>query len=247
MINFIGEMDHNLRYKIFFIGDSIATIDFGNVIDEEINRRSIALFNYLTQHPVEGMIEAIPAYSSVTIYYDVALLRKKIGQQKKVYEWLQSELQKLMRLDFTNSPFETRLVRIPVCYENEFGIDLQWMAEQKSISQEEIIQIHSSKRYRVYMIGFLPGFAYMGEVDDQIATPRKKQPRPVVPGSVGIAGKQTGVYPLYSPGGWQIIGRTPLKMFDKNKDELCLLRAGDYVEFFAITRDEFENYQGGSI
>lgn len=97
------------------------------------------------------------------------------------------------------------------------------------------------------MLGFLPGFAYMGEIDDQIAIPRKKQPQPVVAGSVGIAGKQTGVYPLNSPGGWQIIGRTPLKMFDKNKTEPCLLRAGDYVEFFAITKDEFENYQGGRV
>jgi inhibitor of KinA len=247
MINFIPGMQHNPPYKIFYISDSAVTIDFGNVIDEQLNKRAIAVFNYLTRNPLVGMIEAIPAYSSVTIYYDVVLLRKKIPQPRKIYEWLQGELHKLMRLEFTDAPAAADPVRIPVCYEKEFGMDLQWMAEQKSISVQEIVRIHTSRRYRVYMLGFLPGFAYMGEVDDQIAIARKKQPQPVVPGSVGIAGKQTGIYPLNSPGGWQIIGRTSLKMFDKHSDELCLLKAGDYVEFFTVTKDEFENYQGGSV
>jgi inhibitor of KinA len=243
MINFIREMKDNGPYKIFFISDSAATIDFGNVIDEQINTNVITLFNYLLQHRLDGMIEAIPAYSSLSVYFDFNLLRKKIPQQKKVYEWIENELHKLMRFDFTGHEAEKNLVRIPVCYEGEFAIDLHSIAMQKNISIQEIIHLHSSGKYRVYMLGFLPGFAYMGEVEERIAVRRKIEPQPILAGSVGIAGKQTGIYPLNSPGGWQIIGRTPLKMFDKNKTESCLLQPGDSVEFYSITGDEFENYQ----
>ena len=242
MINFIQEMKDNGSYKIFFISDSAATIDFGNTIDEQINTNVITLFNYLLQHPLEGMIEIIPAYSSLSVYFDFNWLRKKIPPQKKVYERIENELHKLMRHDFINAPAEKNLIRIPVCYENEFAIDLQSIAHQKGLSPQEIIGLHSSKQYRVYMLGFLPGFAYMGEVDEKIAVPRKKEPQPILAGSVGIAGRQTGIYPLNSPGGWQIIGRTPLKMFEQNKIEPCRLKAGDYVEFYSITKDEFENY-----
>ena len=242
MINFIQEMKDNWSYKIFLISDSAATIDFGNIINEQINTNVITLFNYLLQHPLEGMIEIIPAYSSLSVYFDFNLLRKKIPPQKKVYKWIENELNKLMHHDFINVPTEKNLIHIPVCYEDEFAIDLQSIVHQKGISPQEIISLHSSKQYRVYMLGFLPGFAYMGEVDEKIAVPRKKEPQPILAGSVGIAGKQTGIYPLNSPGGWQIIGRTPLKMFEQNKIEPCLLKAGDYVEFYSITKDEFENY-----
>ena len=234
-------------YKIFFIGDSVATIDFGNIINEEINKKAIAIFHYLSGHPLAGMVEALPAYSSVTIYFDVPLLRKKISPQKKASEWTTTELHKLMLSDFATEDAEKSLVRIPVCYEKQFANDLQWIADQKNVSTEQVIHLHNSKQYRVYMLGFLPGFAYMGEVDEQIAVPRKPQPQPIWAGSVGIAGRQTGLYPLNSPGGWQIIGRTPLRMFDKDRDELCLIKAGDYVEFYSITEDEFENYQSRSI
>jgi inhibitor of KinA len=243
MINFIGEMEAGSPYKIFFIGDSVVTIDFGNIIDERINKKALALFNYLSRNPLQGMIEALPAYSSVSIYYDIALLRKKISSQKKVYEWIRVELEKLMRIDLTGMQIAGNFVRIPVCYENEFAPDLYWLAGQKNISPEEVVRLHTSKRYRVYMLGFLPGFAYMGEVEEKIAIPRKPQPQQITAGSVGIAGKQTGIYPLNSPGGWQIIGRTPLKLFDKDKNGPCLLSAGDQVEFYLITKDEFENYQ----
>jgi inhibitor of KinA len=234
-------------YRIFFIGDSVATIDFGNVIDEQINKKAIAIFHHLCEYPLLGMIEALPAYSSVTVYFDVPLLRKKISPQKKVYEWITKELHKLMLNDFLHSPVEEKLLRIPVCYESEFADDLAWIAEEKKISAEQIVRVHSSKKYRVYMLGFLPGFAYMGEVPEEIAVSRKPQPQSVLAGSVGIAGKQTGIYPLNSPAGWRIIGRTPMQMFDKNKPGLCLLNAGDQVEFYPITQDEFNNYQVGSF
>ena len=234
-----------LPYKIFFISDSAVTLDFGNVIDEEINKKITALFIYLSQHPIGGMIEAVPAYSSITIYYDLPLLRKKILSKKTVHKWIQNELDKLLQNDFEGIHAGAGLVHIPVCYEGEFGPDLESIAQNKGITVEDIVRLHTSKQYRVYMLGFLPGFAYMAEVEEQIEMPRKAQPQPTVAGSVGIAGKQTGIYPLSSPGGWQIIGRTPLKMFDKEKNEPCFLKAGDNVKFYSITKNEFENYQGG--
>ena len=234
-------MENSASYKIYFVNDSAAAIDFGNVIDKDINAKAIALFNYLTQHPIEGMIEAIPAYSSVSVYFDIPALRKKISSHKNAYEWIQDKLNQVMLNEFTGLETIPDLIRIPVCYDDEFANDLPWMAEQKNLTREEIVHLHSSRQYRVYMLGFLPGFPYMGEVDKRIVVPRKPEPQAILAGSVGIAGKQTGIYPLNSPGGWQIIGRTPLKMFNKNNIEPCLLKAGDAVEFYSITIDEF-NY-----
>jgi inhibitor of KinA len=192
------------------------------------------------------MIEAIPAYSSVSVYFDIAGIRRKISSHKKVYEWIRDKLNEVMLNEFEGFKTTSGVIRIPVCYDNGFAIDLPWISKQKNLSPEEIIRLHHSRQYHVYMLGFLPGFSYMGEVDEKIIVPRKPEPQPISAGSVGIAGKQTGIYPLNSPGGWQIIGRTPLKMFDKNKPELCLLKAGATVEYYPITRDEFENYQSGS-
>jgi len=234
-------METSASYKISFVNDSAAAIDFGNVIDKEINAKAIALFNYLTQHPIEGMIEAIPAYSSVSVYFDIPALRKKISSHKKVYEWIQNKLNEVMLNEFTGPETIPDLVRIPVCYDDEFANDLRWIAEQKKLTREEIVDLHCSRQYRVYMLGFLPGFPYMGEVDEKILVRRKPEPQAILAGSVGIAGKQTGIYPLNSPGGWQIIGRTPLKMFNKDNIEPCLLKAGDAIEFYSITIDEF-NY-----
>jgi len=230
-------------YKIFPLGDSALTIDFGNVINEEINKKVISLFNYLQQHPLNGMIEAIPAYSSLTIFYNVFLVKQKNSDDTTAYEFMKSNAEEFLLKNIEVDAGASNIIRIPVCYDDEFGIDLKWMSDQKNISTEEIIQIHCSKNYRVYMLGFLPGFAYMGEVDEKIVVPRKPQPQKIVAGSVGIAGRQTGIYPMNSPGGWQIIGRTPLKLFDVNRSGVCLLKAGDEVEYYSITKDEFENYQ----
>ena len=232
-------MENSASYKIYFINDFAASVDFGNVVDKEINAKALALFNYLNQQPLEGMIEAIPAYSSVCVYFDIHSLRKRISSHKKVYEWIQNKLNQVMLNDFTRFETTSDLVRIPVCYDSEFAIDLPWVAEQKNLTREEIIHLHISGKYRVYMLGFLPGFSYMGEVDEKIVVPRKPEPRPILAGSVGIAGKQTGIYPLNSPGGWQIIGRTPLKMFNQDSNELCLLKAGDSVEFYSVANEEF--------
>jgi len=236
-------MENSASYKIYFVNDSAAAIDFGNVIDKGINAKAIALFNYLTQHPIEGMIEAIPAYSSVSVHFDIPALRKKISSHKKTYEWIENKLNQVMLNEFTGLETIPDLIRIPVCYGDEFAIDLPWIGQQKNLTREEIVYLHSSRQYRVYMLGFLPGFPYMGEVDERIFVRRKPEPQQISAGSVGIAGRQTGIYPVNSPGGWQIIGRTPLKMFNKDNIDPCLLKAGDAVEFYSITGEEFDYIQ----
>jgi len=229
-------------YQIFPLGDSAITLDLGNVINEAVNRKVTALFHHLQKKPFDGMIEAIPAYSSLSIYFDVISLKKKV-KEKTVYEWLKQELEKILNQDIPIVNETARLVQIPVCYEKVLAPDLESLAFAKNINVEEVIHLHTSRTYLVYMLGFLPGFSYMGEVDERIETPRKLEPVPVVEGSVGIAGKQTGIYPLDSPGGWQIIGRTPMKIFDAGRENAILLGTGDEVQFYSISKDEYENYQ----
>lgn len=231
-----------LPYRIYSLGDAAITIDFGNCINETINKEVISRFNQLQQDPLPGMIDAVPAYSSLTIYYDVVLLKKKVLPEQTVYEWLKKQIENKLQQPAGQTSDKKRTMKIPVCYDEEFAIDIKQLAEAKNISTEEVVQIHTSKEYRVYMLGFLPGFAYMGELDERIMMPRKPQPAKITAGSVGIAGRQTGIYPLASPGGWQIIGRTPLKLFNGNSDEPALLKAGDTVQFFSISRNEFENF-----
>ena len=230
-------------YRIFSLGDSAITLDFGNTINEAINKEIIARFYQLTEEPLRGMIEAVPAYSSLTVYYDVFQLRKLVPAEQTVCEWITGQLEKRIQGFLPENNLSSRIITVPVCYEKEFAPDIEEMARIKNLSVAEVIRIHTSKTYRVYMLGFLPGFAYMGEVEKKIEMPRKLQPgKKVEAGSVGIAGRQTGIYPLVSPGGWQIIGRTPLKLFDATKKEPTLLKAGDRVQFTSISKNEFENY-----
>ncbi len=229
-------------YRIFPLGDAAVTIDFGNVIDDTINQKVLALFYQLSNDPLQGMIETIPAYSSITVCYDIYNTSKKKPAGKTVYEFISEQLHLRLQQPVPEKETASELITIPVCYEKEFAPDMEHLAGEKNITMEEVIHIHTSKQYRVYMLGFLPGFSYMGEVDDKIAMPRKTQPVNVAAGSLGIAGKQTGIYPLASPGGWQIIGRTPLKLFNAEKETPTLLKAGVTVQFISISKNEFENY-----
>lgn len=229
-------------YHIYPLGDAAITVDFGNRIDPGINREVIARFNDWRNRPLYGMIELIPAYSSLTLHYDILAVRKKAGTDT-AQQWIKKQVEERLREPVSPGTGQERIVRIPVCYEKEFAPDLLRLAGAKDLSVEEVIALHTARTYKVYMLGFLPGFAYMGEVEDKIAMPRKPQPANVPAGSVGIAGKQTGIYPLASPGGWQIIGRTALKLFDRDKEEPALFKAGDNVEFYSITKKEFEEMQ----
>lgn len=233
-------MSHN-SYTIISLGDSALTIDFGNVIDISINKEVISLYHLIKAAPWFGVKDIVPAYSTLTVHYDVvAVLKSNFGVS--AFDAMKKKLEGLL-LQKISVAKPSRSIKIPVCYAHKYALDLQEITMQTNLSFGEVVQIHTSRKYRVYMVGFLPGFAYMGEVDERIAVPRKKEPRlKIEEGYVGIAGKQTGIYPLTSPGGWQIIGRTPLKLFDKEKEDPVLFAAGDEALFFSITEDEFENY-----
>ena len=228
-------------YHISSLGDTALLIDFGNKIDENINKEVIARARQLKES-LTAIVEVVPAYSSVSVYFDLFKLKKQTPKNKLVYEHLKEAIEQLLLQPLPQEEQEQSLIKIPVCYEPEFAIDIHSVASKNNLSAEEVIALHVSKVYRVYMLGFLPGFSYLGEVDEKIATPRKPKPQPVTAGSVGIAGKQTGIYPLASPGGWQIIGRTPLKIFDANAEVPALLKAGARVQFFSITANEFTDY-----
>lgn len=235
-------MKYKTDYRIFPLGDSAITVDFGNFIDEDINQNVLAWYHQLTNDPIEGVIELVPAYSSLTLHYDMLLVSRNIPKGQQVYGWMCKELERRLQEPLSIQNPNSSLVKIPVCYDPFFATDLILLAKSKGMSSEEVVELHLSKAYRVYMLGFLPGFAYLGQVDDKLATPRKPQPVEVAAGSIGIAGHQTGIYPMVSPGGWHIIGRTPVHLFDSDKENPALLKPGDTVQFVSITLHEFENY-----
>jgi inhibitor of KinA len=221
------------NYKIFPLSDSAITIDFGNVIDEKINDIVMKLYRFCSENTFTGMIEAMPAYASLTIFYDVWELRKANINAKSAYEFVEDYIENSLKSLDRELLTSKSLVEIPVIYDGE---DLAFVAEYNQLSIEEVIKIHTKPVYRVFMMGFLPGFAYMGGLDARIATPRKATPRTKVPaGSVGIAGNQTGIYPSESPGGWQLIGRTELELYTPDKVDITLLKAGDLVKFINTT------------
>jgi inhibitor of KinA len=226
------------QYNIFPLGDSAATIDLGNTINETLNDKVIAMQQWMQVNHFEGLKDIIVAYSSLTLIYDIAVIKRTFHPPATVFDFVKQKLQQAFYNSLVLQAEEAAAIQIPVCYEDEFGIDLAAMAIQKQMTREEIIQLHTSKQYRVYMIGFLPGFSYMAEVDERLVTPRKEKPVMVAPGSVGIAGSQTGIYPFASPGGWNIIGKTPVKLFDAASGNLVKLKAGDRVQFYAIGKDE---------
>lgn len=227
-------------YSVFPLGDSALTIDFGNLIDENINKKVLKLFHHLSSFNDPLILDVVPAYSSLTVYYDV-IAATLPGET--CFECMVDKIENLLSREHNESEEKTNFFEIPVCYSKKFGIDLEEVCRRKDLTHEEIIQIHSSKIYRVHMLGFLPGFTYMGELDHRLTIERKPAPVKLFPGAVGIAGRQTGIYPLESPGGWQIIGRTPVEIFKKEDKQPVLFQPGDEIKFYPITEYEFANYQ----
>jgi len=233
----------NNPFQISPLGDSAILISFGNVIDPEINKHVLSISQKLNANKISGIRDIVPAYSSLAIHYDIIEIKSSVENILSSHQVVTNWINKMIDQPDTIPAGLSRKIKVPVCYTEKFGVDKNLMEQLTGLPFNEIITLHTQKKYRVYMLGFLPGFAYMGEVDDRIAVPRKDQPRiKVDAGSVGIAGKQTGIYPIDSPGGWQIIGKTPLKLFDKGKSDPVLFHAGDEVEFYSISEDEFENY-----
>lgn len=236
-------MNPPFPYNIFSLGDSALTLDFGNIIDTRINNYVLGLYDHFKTKNIAGLLDVVPAYSSLSFHYDVFTIWQSEPAGLTAFEIIKQTIEKELEQNFLKEKIPQRKISIPICYSGDFAPDIEFIASEKNISIEKIIQVHSEQLYTIYMIGFLPGFPYMGEVNDSIAVPRKNEPRSSVPGgSVGIAGKQTGIYSLESPGGWQIIGRTPLKIFDKEKIDPVLLQPGDEIKFYPISEDEYKNY-----
>jgi inhibitor of KinA len=228
-------------FNIFPLGDSAITFDLGNSFSIESNLRVRNMQIWLKQDLKEMVKDVICGYNSVTLIYDSILVKRKFSSAGTAFEIMRKKL--ILAWEGTgdwNLNQQMELVRVPVCYDKEFGQDLEFVAKTKNLSEPEIIRIHYERIYYIYLIGFLPGFSYMAEVDDSLIMPRKMNPVMVAPGSVGISGKQTGIYPLQCPGGWQILGRTPLKLFDQHLSDPVKLRAGQQVQFYPISRDEFD-------
>ena len=214
------------------VGDRAISIDFGQVIDPTINRHIRQTIERIKALQLEGIIELVPTYCALLVEYDAMLYS---------YSEICNIIEPTLEEGMTNTTNElVTVAEVPTVYGGEFGPDLSFVASHNHLSEDEVISIHSGTDYLVYMLGFIPGFTYLGGMDPRIATPRLSSPRTLIPaGSVGIAGEQTGTYPSDSPGGWQIIGRTPVTMYDMSKAQAALLKAGDYVRYVPIDESEF--------
>lgn len=232
-------MNSRIPYNISALGDSAVSIDYGNIIDERVNRKLHGMRDWLKAHGFDGLRDIVMGYSSLTVVFDPWIIYQQNQISGSIFSWIEQLLTDADSAFDSDVPEKNRLVKIPVCYDQEFAPDLLRMSYEKKLGVQEIIQAHFSRTYRVYMIGFLPGFAYLGQVEDRLDTARKEKPVPVQAGSVGIAGKQTGIYPLNSPGGWNIIGRTPLNLFNIDNDPPVLLLSGDDVKFYPIDLKKF--------
>lgn len=218
--------------KVFPLGDNAITINFGNEISVSTNERVIALAESFSRDPFPGFIEAVPAYSSLVIFYDLGKVRQSFPASPTAHAAVSDLVESALLKPIEPVRKNPRIVEIPTDFSDAAALDIETIALQSGLSSNDVIDLFVARAYRVFMIGFLPGFAYMGDVDKRIALPRKDSPRKRVPkGSVGIAGRQTGIYPLDSPGGWQIIGRTSIDLFMPHADAPCLLKPGDTVRF----------------
>ncbi len=212
------------------MGDRAVLVELGDDISPQINQKVRGLYIGTKGHRIKGIKDLVPSYRSLMAVYDPLVISLNSLESKMNEIW--------NALDDARLP-DPRTVEIPVVYGDKYGPDLEWIADYHKMTPQDVIRLHTQPTYQVYMIGFMPGYPYMGEVPDELVTPRRKTPLTHVPGgSVGIAQKQTGIYPVASPGGWQIIGRTPVRLFDPQGKPPSFLEMGDRVKFFVITEQE---------
>lgn len=221
-----------LPFTVCPVGDTGLLASFEQHISQSVGAAVAALNTRVAAAAIPGVVETVPAFATLLIFYDPLVTE---------YDAVADAVQKLAQApDSDTAAGEGRLVTIPVCYGGAFGPDLPFVAEHAGLTETEVIRLHAGRDYPIYMLGFLPGFPYLGGLDERLFTPRLPTPRTAIPaGSVGIGGEQTGVYPIASPGGWQLIGRTPLKLFDPSAGRLPYA-AGDRIRFCPITQDEFD-------
>jgi inhibitor of KinA len=240
----IGAEDAMGAVRMLECGEQAMVVELGSEIDPAINARVHHLARLLRKAAPDRILELVPTYRSLMIYFDpLAVSRKQLAEE------VARLLPRLKKIDPAGDT--RRIVTIPVCYGGEFGPDLEFVARHNGLTEDEFVRCHTATPLLIYMLGFTPGFPYLGGMPEDIAAPRLDEPRLKVPaGSVGIAGTQTGIYPVESPGGWRLIGRTPLKIFDPRAERPFLFSAGNYLEFVAIPSDEFyafkEQVEAGS-
>ena len=219
------------KARLLIAGDCAITVEFGNRINPLINRKVVSFREVLEEKRPYGYLESVPSYRSVLVYFD----------SDKVYpDEFCAVLSRIIENLAISRREKARLQIIPVCYGGDFGPDLPFVSKNSGLSVEEVIELHCSADYLIYMLGFTPGYPYMGGLDERLSMPRLDTPRKSVPaGTVAIAGNQTGIYSLPSPGGWRLLGKTPLSLFNPKNDPPALLKAGDYVRFRAVDKQEY--------
>ncbi|MFB4162147.1 5-oxoprolinase subunit PxpB [Geomicrobium sp. JSM 1781026] len=225
------------------LSEQAVMMTLGNRMDPSVQQYVQRVKQAVERNPFPGFVEAVPSYTGLAFFYDPMNVREKMdvegSMQDQVRIWVDQLLTSIE--DDDDQQHNGRIVEIPVCYGGEFGPDLSYVADYHSCSEDQVIAHHQQGEYLIYMIGFAPGFPFVGGMAEEIATPRRDTPRERVPaGSVGIAGAQTGIYPFATPGGWQLIGQTPLVLFDETKTEPSLLRSGDRIQFVPIDEQQFK-------
>ncbi|MBI2516961.1 MAG: 5-oxoprolinase subunit PxpB [Opitutae bacterium] len=228
------------------LGDSALIVHVGDRIDEATHARVQAVMEKLEREPLPAVTELVPAYTTVTLFYNVPVAVAAGAPADGVVGWLGDRVAaRLAEVPADVKPRRGRVVEVPVCYDTEFAPDLAEIAQRTGLAPEKVVELHQQADYLVYLVGFAPGFPYMGGLPAELAVmPRRATPRTkVAPGSVGIVGAQCCIYPLPTPGGWNLLGRTPRRLFDPQDDPPAVLRAGDRVKFRAITREEFEHWR----
>jgi inhibitor of KinA len=224
------------------LSERALTIEVGAEISEEVLARVMAVQRAIQDRAIQGVVEIVTAYTTVTVLFDpVEVYRFSEGSQEMASRIVKKRVEEILdAVEVEEALLQTDPIVIPVCYEAPFAPDLPWVAEHHQATMDEIIRRHTSHIFTVFMIGFTPGFPYMGVLPEGLQSPRKAVPRTSVPaGSVGLAGKQTGIYPYTTPGGWQIIGRTPVALFDPHRERPAWLKAGDRIRFEVISSTEF--------
>lgn len=234
------------EWSFYSLGDHAIVFALTAKMDVAILKKLKQLNAFITAKKISGILDIIPSYHTLTLVYDISTFLSNTENATEQLQLFSDNLLKEFKNTFSEEKelhdnFENHLIKVPVCYENVFALDIENICNLNKLSREEIIQIHTAKIYDVYSIGFLPGFTYMGLVDEKIRIARHDKPRMEVPaGSVGIAGLQTGIYPTNSPGGWQIIGKTPWKIFDSHPNKLAKFKVGDQIQFYPINKIEFD-------
>ncbi|HEY3177494.1 MAG TPA: 5-oxoprolinase subunit PxpB [Casimicrobiaceae bacterium] len=225
------------------MGDRCLIVEFDSRVDPEINAQVRSVAQYLLAHPIEGVVDVVPSFTTVAVHYRPERVRDGHSVESP-YQRLCRSIEGILAHGIARTDTGTRVVEMPICYGGEFGPDLDEVAAQCNLTPQRVVELHAASPHQVYVLGFAPGFPFLGGLDPRLAMPRRATPRTKVPaGSVAIAREQSAIYSMETPGGWNIIGRTPLRLFAPEADPPCLLQPGDKVRFVPITVNRFNAMQ----